>query len=189
MDNSEGSKSSIDDLTSGVNSEPNGPESSELWNPPYGFLMLKLNFDTNRRLSRSDLCFVVSELPKTQERKRVFSVLRVAGADRNSRNNSFVDSQLFPDSILNEDLVGRIPFGSHYEYKLPVKDKDLYEFISYLPKYLRDQLRLNITEGREPNLNVLLRTEKDRLIATIDKVAEEMQASRRDYSKPGRRRF
>ncbi len=189
MDNNEGPKSSIDELASNVNGKPNGQESSEVWNPPYGVLMLKLIFDTNRRLSRSDLCFVVSELPKTQEGKRAFNVLRVAGADRNSRNNSFVDSQLFPDNILNKELVDRILFGSHYEYKLPVKDNDLYEFIRYLPPYLRDKLRVNITEGEDPNLKVLVRAEKDRLIATINKVAEEMQASRRDYSKSGRRRF
>ncbi len=189
MDNKEVPESSKVDLGTSVNSKPNGPESLEVWNPPYGVLMLKLSFDPKRGLSRSELCFVVSELPKNQDGKRVFSVFRVACADRYHRNDSFVASQVFTDGILKKDLVGSIPFGSNYEYKLPANDKELHEFISYLPEHARPQLRVNITEGREPNLNVLLRTEKDRLIATINKVAEEMQASRRGYSKSGRRRF
>lgn len=171
-----------------VNNEPSSSETSEVWNPPYGVLMLKLSFD-NKGLSKTELCFVTSELPKNQDGKRVFNVFKVASADRNHKNESFVASQVFPDSILSKELVGRIPFGSHYEYKLPANDKELHEFIGYLSDHLRAKLRLNITEGKEPGLKVLVKAEKDRLIATIDKVTEELLASRRNYGRNGYRSY
>lgn len=173
-----------------VNGEPSKPEVSEIWNPPFGVLMLKLTFDAKRSLSKTELCFVVSERPKIDEGKRSFNLFRVACADWIRKGDCFVDSRDFPDGMLNKGLVGRIPFGSHYEYKLPVNDNDLYTFVKYLPYHLRSQLRLNISEGKVPSLKVLTASEKVRLISTINKVEEDNQQSRNSaWNKPTQRRF
>lgn len=176
------------DLTQSKPVEVQPSTEAEVWHPQIGVLMIKLTFNTSGLL-RSELGFVVRELPVRDGEKRAFRVLRLATGDRRNKNESYVAFHSEDDTILNQSLVGRIPLGSHYEYLLPVTDKVLDEFVQYLSDHQRAQLRLNVTEGKEEGLKVLNIKEKSRLIASIDGAKDALIAKRRKYMGPSQRHF